>query len=240
MTDLRDNFTYLSPFGRLTVGLITTMRIPRNDRFVFLDKVSIFRSQCGGYVRAVRGTNGCPRHFQQTDVEVRRETFVSGFQFSLQILCIFTLRRIYLARKVYRALTLRLSRQRVTIHFDKRYVYFDPNSSSSMVTLLFGMVTLLISMQSYFNSSTSLEKESVKMPPQTSNSCRFCCRWDEPEKRKSILDVVYEVRRTMNSLISINETGYLRTTHSQLLRIENLPVDTISWSSPSDTLVCEW
>ena len=104
----RNHFTYLSPFGRLRiVGLITTMRIPRNNRFVFLDKISIFRSQCGGYVRAVRGTNGCPRHFQQTDVLVRRETFVSGFQSSLQILCIFTLRRIYLARKVYRALTLR-------------------------------------------------------------------------------------------------------------------------------------
>lgn len=91
----RNRFTYLSPFGRLTVGLITTMRIPRNDRFVFLDKISfrVCGSQCRGYVRAVRGTSGSPRHFQQTNVEVRRKTL--DFDSSLQILCIFTLRRIY-------------------------------------------------------------------------------------------------------------------------------------------------
>lgn len=65
------HFTYLSPFGRLTVGLITTMWIPRNDWFVFLDKISfrVCGSQCSGYVRAVRGTSGCRRHYQQADVE---------------------------------------------------------------------------------------------------------------------------------------------------------------------------
>ena len=56
---------YLSPFGRVTMDLITTMWIPRNDRFVFLDKISFLRvccggGQCRGYVRAVRDS---PRHF---------------------------------------------------------------------------------------------------------------------------------------------------------------------------------
>ena len=66
------------------------------------------------------------------------------------------------------------------------------------------MVILLYAMQSYFKSSTSLEKESVKMPPQTLDSCRFC--WNE--SAGSRFNVVYEVRRTLNSLEFDIETGY--------------------------------
>lgn len=72
-----NHFTYLSPFGRLTVDLITTMWIPRNDRFVFLDKITFFRvcgSQCRGYVRAVRSTSGSLRHFLTS----RRVQFSGG------------------------------------------------------------------------------------------------------------------------------------------------------------------
>ena len=62
--------TYLSPFGRVTMDLITTMWIPRNDWFVFLDKISFLRvccggGQCRGYVRAVRDS---PRHFCEISV----------------------------------------------------------------------------------------------------------------------------------------------------------------------------
>ena len=74
------------------------------------------------------------------------------------------------------------------------------------------------------------------MPPQTLDSCSFC--WNESAGSK--FKVVYEVRRTLNYLAFANEIGYLRMIHSQLLRIESRPVDTIFWSSPSDTLVCKW
>lgn len=215
----RNHFTYLSPFGRLRiVGLITTMWIPRNDRSVFLDKISfrVCGSQCRGYVRAVRGTSGSPRHFQQAEVEVRRETL--DFNSSLQILCIFTLRRIYgwnssryIERLTLRFVTLGTS---PTTSSSAPTVYFVLNAggSLSIPTSSSGMVTLLFSMKSYSKSSTSLEKESVKMPQRTSDSCKFCRCWDEPARTK--FNIVYEVSRTQNTLTSINETVNLRMTHS--------------------------
>lgn len=64
----------------------------------------------------------------------------------------------------------------------------SPTSASDMVSLFFGM-------QSYFKSSTYLEKESGTsmdtIPPQTLDSCKFC--WNESSGSK--FKVVYEVRR---------------------------------------------
>ena len=214
-----NHFTCLSPLGRMQ--LIATMRIPRNDRFVFPDKIPFFRvysSQCRRYVRAVRGTSGSPRHFQPGGIQW-------FFNSSLPIL--YSLCVEYMARRIHWAFNSEICfRVRVTRHRSScqlrhwhwtsaptppTYVYFDPGPlNTDYLISSSGMVILLFAMQSYFKSSTSLEKESVKMPPQTLDSCSFC--WNESAGSK--FKVVYEVRRTLNYLAFANEIGYLRMIHS--------------------------
>lgn len=113
---------------------------------------------------------------------------------SLQIL--YSLCVEYMARKVHRADLLPCHRHDSHHRYSTGLFWTWRYLTSSS-----GMVILLFAMQSYLKSSTSLENGSVKTPPQTLDSCKFC--WKESSGSK--FNVVYEVRRILDSPASIFE-----------------------------------